>query len=127
MLDASVIGPWFWQGGVTRRAGLYAEFETGQLTVAVPSLLFLELLNVAGRQARWSADLLSELADRLLRMKFEVLDPELARVAGWVGRGLTAYDASYVALAEQLDLPLVTVDRAILELAPDVAQPLPPA
>jgi predicted nucleic acid-binding protein len=67
---------------------------------------FLELLNVAGRQWRWR----------------EGQAPgSLDRVATWVSRGLTAYDASYVALAEQLDFPLVTEDRAILEVARDVA------
>jgi predicted nucleic acid-binding protein len=32
------------------------------------------------------------------------------------------YDASYVALAEQLDIPLITVDRAILDAAPGPAR-----
>jgi predicted nucleic acid-binding protein len=36
---------------------------------------------------------------------------------------LTAYDATYVALAEQLAIPLVTGDRLILERASGVAIP----
>jgi predicted nucleic acid-binding protein len=118
VLDASVMGPWF-SGPVG--AALLAEYEGGELVAHVPGLLFLELLNVAGRQLRWAEDRLQELADRLGRSRVDVIDPELGRVANWVARGLTAYDASYVALAEQLGVPLVTADRAILEIAHDIA------
>lgn len=100
---------------------LRSEFESGRLGVTVPTLLFLELVNVAGRQWRWAEDRLQGLARELQATKFEAVDPQLERVATWVSRGLTAYDASYVALAEQLDSPLVTEDRAILVVARDVA------
>lgn len=123
MLDASVLGRWVFEPNDAAAGALRAEFEAGELTVAVPALAFLELLNVAGRQLRWAADELTELADRIQRSGFDVLEPDLARVAPWVARGLTAYDASYVALAEQLDMPLATADRLILELAPRLAVP----
>jgi predicted nucleic acid-binding protein len=80
-------------------------------------------LNVAGRQLHWAAETLDEFADQLDRTRFDVIEPELKPVARWVGRGLTAYDATYVALAEQLDIPLITVDRTILEIAPRVSRP----
>ena len=35
--------------------------------------------------------------------------------------GLTAYDAEFVSLARMLNVPLATLDRAILRGAPDVA------
>ena len=38
--------------------------------------------------------------------------------------GLTAYDAEFVVVARLLDVPLATLDRAILRNAPDVAAPL---
>lgn len=120
VLDASVVIRWF--GPQTAAAtALRSEFEAGRLAVTVPTLLFLELVNVAGRQWRWRGEKLLDLARELEGAKFEALDPPLDRVATWVSRGLTAYDACYVALAEQLDLPLVTEDRAILEVAADVA------
>lgn len=99
-----------------------SEFESGRIAVTIPRLLFLELLNVAGRQWRWREEKLLEFAEELDSTKFELLDPDLGRVANWVGRGLTAYDASYVALAEQLGIPLITLDRAILEAAPELAR-----
>jgi predicted nucleic acid-binding protein len=123
VLDASVLGRWIFQPNDAVAGALQAEFEAGELTIAVPALVFLELLNVAGRQLGWAVDDLTELVDRLQKSGFDVLEPDLARVATWVARGLTAYDASYVALAEQLDMPLATGDRLILELAPRLAVP----
>lgn len=38
--------------------------------------------------------------------------------------GLTAYDAEFVALARTLNVPLATLDNAILQGAPDVATSL---
>lgn len=39
----------------------------------------------------------------------------------------SAYDCEFVAAAQQLSVPLVTEDRAILTAFPDLAQPLPPS
>ena len=108
VLDASVLGRWIFQPNDAVAGALRAEFEAGELSIAVPALVFLEFLNVAGRQLRWAVDELTELADRIQKSGFDVLEPDLALVATWVARGLTAYDASYVALAEQLDMPLAT-------------------
>jgi predicted nucleic acid-binding protein len=127
VLDASVVLKWF----VTTEArgrqearGLRDAYRAGELIVAVPSLLFLELLNVAGRRWGWDEGALLDLAAALQDLRFEVAEPELASVAAWVGRGLTAYDAAYVALAEDRGTPLVSDDETILEVAPDIARPL---
>src|SRR5438132_1095508 len=64
-------------------------------------------------------------ADRGLDgLLFEVAEPGLQAVASWVARGLTAYDAVYVALAEERGEPLVTDDSSVLAIAGDVARPL---
>ena len=78
---------------------------------------------MAGRQLRWTAEALDDFADQLDRTRFDVIEPELKPVARWIGRGLRAYDATYVALAEQLNIPLITVDRAILKMAPRLSRP----
>jgi predicted nucleic acid-binding protein len=121
VLDASVVVRWFRKPAEPAGAALRSDFEAGGVAVTIPGLLLLELLNVAGRQWRWQEEELLEFAEELGSTKFELLDPDLGRVAKWVARGLTAYDASYVALAEQLDVPLITFDRAIITAAPQVA------
>jgi predicted nucleic acid-binding protein len=126
VLDASVVLKWFdsEQRGSVEARELRSEYEAGRLSVAVPSLLFLELLNVAGRRWRWDEEALTELAAALGDLLFEVGEPELQSVASWVARGLTAYGAAYVALAEERGLELVTDDEEIVSMASEISRPL---
>ncbi|HVR89359.1 MAG TPA: type II toxin-antitoxin system VapC family toxin [Candidatus Limnocylindria bacterium] len=126
VLDASVIGRWFGPSRDAQSATVRTDFEAGRLVIVVPRLLFLELLNVAGRQRRWAETQLLGLVSRLVEARFEVVEPDLRRVAAWTARGLTTYDATYVALAEERGIPLVTNDREILRIAGEVARPVSP-
>jgi hypothetical protein len=80
--------------------------------------------NVAGRRWRWDEEALIDLADSLDDLLFEVAQPGLQSVASWVARGLTAYDAVYVALAEERGRLLVTDDQTIVAIAGELARPL---
>jgi len=127
ILDASVVLRWFETTHEPATMAAYAlrqSFESGALTVVAPSLLFLEVVDVAGRSWSWQQSALLELASTLQALRFEVRDPELRDIARWTARGLTAYDASYVALAESEALTLITDDRAILKIAPSISSPL---
>jgi predicted nucleic acid-binding protein len=127
VLDASVVMKWFRTEGerhLEPARSLRAVFEAGKLIVFAPPLLRLEIVNVAGRRWRWSEGALLELADALDDLGFELLEPELARVAYWTARGLTAYDAAYVAVAEAQGARLVTDDDLIVTTAGDVATAL---
>jgi predicted nucleic acid-binding protein len=55
-----------------------------------------------------------------------LVEPEMVVVARWAAAGLTAYDAAYVAVAEQTGSPLITGDPEILRLAGAFATPLVP-
>lgn len=126
VLDASVVLKWFApeQRGSSEARELRSDYEAGRLTVNVPALLFLEVLNVAGRRWGWEEEALVELASALDDLSFEVGDPGSQSVASWVARGLTAYDAAYVALAEERELTLVTDDPTIVSVAPEISRPL---
>ena len=126
VLDASVVLKWF--GDEDKRhpdpaRALRLAFAAGELVVLAPPLLFLEIINVAGRRWRWTDQALRELAHALDQLGFEVQEPDIERVAFWVGRGLTAYDAAYVTVAETQGVPLVTDDRLILQTAAGIALP----
>lgn len=128
VLDASVVLEWFAAPRGDSRVGsqrLRLEFEAGDLEVIAPTLIHLEILNVAGRRWGWGADALLELAEALEDLSFDLVEPELSAVARWVAGGLTAYDAAYVAVAEAAAAPLVTSDQTVLGLAPGIAQPPP--
>jgi predicted nucleic acid-binding protein len=127
VLDASVVLKWFRAEGERNLAAarsLRTSFETGELVVFAPPLLRLEIVNVAGRRWRWPETALVELAGALDELGFELREPELGRVARWTARGLTAYDAAYVALAEAEKIRLVTDDDLVVTVAPAVATAL---
>jgi len=124
VLDASVVLKWFRGEGERNLAparSLRRAFEAGELVVFAPPLLRLEIVNVAGRRWRWAEDALVELGAALDELGLELMEPDLGRVARWTARGLTAYDAAYVALADAEALPLVTDDDGIVRVAPQVA------
>ena len=94
------------------------------MLVVVPSLLFLEVLNIVGRRWTWDEPELLELSDALDDLGFDVAEPELRSVATWTARGLTAYDSVYVALAGERGTHLLTDNRQILDAATVLARPL---
>ncbi len=127
VLDASVVLKWFRTTGehnVEAARAVRAEFEAGKAIAFAPPLLFLEILNIAGCRWRLPPPQLEQLASTLPSLGFELVEPELPVIARWIVKGLTAYDAAYVAVAEQTGAQLVTDDREILRVAPNLSSPL---
>ncbi|MGK2931369.1 MAG: type II toxin-antitoxin system VapC family toxin [Solirubrobacterales bacterium] len=124
MLDASVVLKWFQdedEKNLKPALELRGRFQEGDLHVLAPPLIWLEILNVAARKWRWQEEELAELAVSLPDIGFETIEPELEAVAHWSSKGLTAYDAAYVTVAEGAGISLVTDDSQILARAPEVA------
>lgn len=127
VLDASIILLWFGGSDDPRAAlarRLRAQFERGELAILGPPLLPLEILNVCGGRWSWDRGALQGLAGALDDLSLELVQPDLSSVARWVAEGLTAYDAAYVAVAEEASTPLLTLDAEILRLAGAVAHPV---
>jgi len=127
VLDASVVLKWFHSEGEAHAAaarGLREEFEAGELKAVAPPLLWLEILNVAARRWRWGVERLEALATSLSELGFELVEPEPEVIARWAGQGLTAYDAAYVAVAEETGVPVITDDAQICQVAVELAEPL---
>lgn len=97
-----------------------AEDLRGCVLVA-PALMRFELANVCWKKIRRHPEererLLAahSLADDLEIIEVEVRFGESVELA--LGKGLTAYDASYLALSRALDLELVTLDEALAAAA----------
>ncbi len=127
VLDASVVLKWFAGRNEDREAealAVRAAYEAGRIAVVVPTLLALEIVNIAARRWMWGEAAVVELAADLDDLGFEWREAEPERIARWTATGLTAYDAAYVALAEEVRAPLITDDRLILERAPAIARAL---
>lgn len=119
VVDASIALKWLREeeGSEAARALLRDD-------LVAPPLLRLEVVNVAARRWRWAEEALMELVAQLDRLGLTFDEPPSTGIVRWTARGLTAYDASYVALAEARDCGLVTADVGTLEVARGLAIPL---
>jgi predicted nucleic acid-binding protein len=97
-------------------AGLIVEDIRGHRLHA-PALLEFELINAAWKRARRFPERAADFDDALdlvwhLPLRFRIIDRrEVVRLA--ISTGLTAYDASYLWLAQSLKMPLVTLDKKL--------------
>ena len=116
-------------------AGPDGEWATTELTrhdLAAPHLMPVEAANIL-RRAVLAGDLSADVATLahadLARLRIELFpyEPHADRV--WELRdNLTTYDAWYVAVAEVLDSPIVTLDRRVARATgPRCGFRLPPA
>lgn len=93
---------------------------------AAPLLWRSEFANVlatlcrTGRLSNQDAARLMALAQRLLDGREYLPDPQEVLELAAAG-GCSAYDAEFVALARALDLPFVTLDRALVSAFPEYA------
>jgi predicted nucleic acid-binding protein len=96
--------------------------------VVVPSHFWLEVANALLGRHRWTSAALFEAVHVLDRLGPQTVDldrPTLLSAIDLVERhGLTAYDATYLALADATDGELITFDRALRAAAGARAVPL---
>jgi predicted nucleic acid-binding protein len=94
--------------------------------VHVPALLLYEVGNVLLLKTRLGATGLDDAIDRLEALPVIVAPPAtpLLKRAARLGRelGLTFYDASFLALAAELDCPYITADRRLFDRARTVSR-----
>ena len=92
----------------------------------MPRLWRYELMNILATMIK-TKRLERETADRLYRQLVDVLgpgeqDPDPTRVLALVEEhGISGYDAQFVALAQELGVPLYTQDREVLKKFPLLA------
>jgi len=124
VVDTSVFIKWFKRRGedLLREArSLLREIETRAVEVHVPALLLYEVGNILLFKTRLGPTALDDAIEQMEALPFVVAPPAtpLLKQAARLGRelGLTFYDASFLALAVELDCSLVTADRSFFDRA----------
>lgn len=116
VVDASVLAPVVADGGSQGRR--FRE-RLRHESVAGPDLLRIEVVSVLRRhtgRGRLSAQQADAAIDDLLAFPITVYPTAVLLRRTWELRpNVAAYDGCYVALAEALDVPLVTADRRLAD------------
>lgn len=122
VVDTSILVKWFKtrdEDLLKEARALLDEVEARPLEVHVPALLLYEVGNILLLKTRVGPAGLDDAIDRLETLPFTVAPPAtpLLKRAARLGRelGLTFYDASFLALAVELDCPYVTADRRLFD------------
>ena len=122
VIDASVAFKWLIpdaaEDDVAAAKALLVEHMEGRVEIAVPALLYYEVANILlfGR-SRPPVDEAAEALSDLFSIPLTIAGPTpqgadaALRLAS--RHGLSYYDASYVALAEELDCVLITADQRL--------------
>jgi predicted nucleic acid-binding protein len=124
VVDSSVLVKWFKRRNEDLLAEAQALLEavaTRPIEVHVPALLLYEVGNILLLKTSLASPALDEAIAHLETLPFSVAPPAtpLLKRAARLGRdlGLTFYDASFLALAVELDCPLITADRRLFDRA----------
>lgn len=122
VLDASIAMSWCFADEADDSTDALLD-RVGEEGAIVPALWTLEVSNVlalAERRGRISEAQTVRFATLLRALPIEIAatNPEIDDLIGAVRRnGLTAYDASYLLLAERSGLPLATRDKSLRRAA----------
>ncbi len=91
----------------------------------VPAFFWLEIVNVLARRHGWPGSAVIEAVHELESLGLETLEADRAALLSVIDlverHGLSAYDATYLALALSLDAELATADRLMARAAGDRA------
>jgi len=122
VVDTSVLIKWFKTRGeefLAEAEQLLEEVERRHVEVHVPALLLYEVGNILLLKTRLGLAALDEAVERLETLPFVVAPPAtpLLKRALRLGRefSLTFYDASFLALAVELDCPFITADQRLFD------------
>lgn len=122
VLDASVIAKWFleeeYRDGALK---IREDFIYGKIRILAPSILPFEVLNaIRFSRGDISPSCLEDIATSLSLYGFELYDltfnddyrREISHIS--LGRSVSVYDASYVALAKVMRTDLFTADERLI-------------
>lgn len=121
LVDTSVLIKWFHNAGegeLTEARAIRDAHVRGDIDSHILDLAIYEVGNVLGRALRWRPGDVADQLDDLIT----IVGPPLQMAQHWLrhaarladAHGLSFYDASWVAAAASLKIPLITADRRLL-------------
>jgi predicted nucleic acid-binding protein len=123
VVDASVVTKWFLTEPNSDLAiRLRDGFATGRIGLAVPTLMFYEVINALRFSGVFKESDLVVAAKSLSKYRFGIWRPrgrllELSAALS-LKEDLTIYDACYIALAQRMSSKVITEDRELLHKFP---------
>ncbi len=122
VLDTSVAAGWFFSDEPLREESLAVRHDIGEAPqrYVVPPLFHSELVHVLSRKSARDEGFVREALGLILRLGIRTLslsEGALFRSAYWACRGLSGYDATFVALAEDIGGRWLTGDERAAKIA----------
>lgn len=124
VVDSSVVTKWFIiEEGSDNALKIRDSFATGKIRLAVPTLLFYEVMNALRFSGVFPKPDLLLASKSMSKYEFEVWQPkgkllELS-VELCIRGDVTVYDACYIALASRKKTRLITEDQELLGKFPN--------
>lgn len=122
ILDTSVATAWFFTDEPLRRQALAVRrhIRDEPDRFIVPHLFLSELIHVLARKSGRDHDFVESALQLVIRLGLRTIhlrERALFRVAHWTCRGLSGYDATFVAVAEDLEGRWLTADHRAAKVA----------
>lgn len=120
VLDSSVIAKWYFEEVHQKEAlGLLNLLRHNKIIIYVPPLLLFELGNIFLNQKVTEKKFFSESVSTLLRLNINIIEltEELLNLIFKIALNhkITFYDATYVALAQNLKCDFITADKKLYQ------------
>ncbi|MFY9484401.1 MAG: type II toxin-antitoxin system VapC family toxin [Patescibacteria group bacterium] len=121
VLDASVILKWFRDEPDSEKALVYrSEHVSGKQQIVCPILLHYELVNALVTKRDLSIRDVTDILKDLQRSQILLASPSIVEDEQYAAiiameKGISYYDASYIALAHRLKANLITADKKLIE------------
>lgn len=124
IIDSSIAAKWFFSEENSDIAEkIKDDFESGIISIAVPTVFYYEvnnLLKTATKRLRLNVKNAQNVYEAFLKLSFIAYHSE-DLMKNTLGKAiefdLSSYDASYVALADHLQIPFFTADQKLLNKA----------
>lgn len=125
VLDTSVIYKWYVNEEHTPKAlVLFNELKSGKIHLSIPDLVFYELANSLRYNPRNTEKDVEEVIENLSELNLNIVIVTTGLIKNAIKLAykydITVYDATFVALAQDLDFEFVTADGRLYKHIKDL-------